>query len=66
MLLVRHILVWGRFPRLTYLDVGVDGVEGKLKADLVIALASAAVRNKVTALLLSSWQNSQSKKSIFR
>ena len=35
------------------LDVGLEAVEGELEADLVVALAGAAVRDVVAALLLS-------------
>ena len=39
-------------PRGNNLDVGLEAVEGELEADLVVALAGAAVRDVVAALLL--------------
>jgi hypothetical protein len=41
-------------PRSDDLDIGLKCVECQLKADLVISLAGAAVRNKSTAFLLSN------------
>jgi hypothetical protein len=43
MLILRHVHMEIGVLGWVYLDVGVDGVEGQLEADLVVALASAAV-----------------------
>ena len=42
----------GQPPRSNDLDVGLERIESELEADLVVALARAAVRDKATALLL--------------
>ena len=43
----------GQPPRRNDLDGGLQCVEGQLEADLVVALAGAAMRDEATALLLS-------------
>jgi hypothetical protein len=42
----------GQPPRRNDLDGGLEGVEGQLEADLVVALAGAAVRNEAALFLL--------------
>jgi hypothetical protein len=42
----------GVTPRSNDLDVGLEGVEGKLEANLVVTLASAAVGDSEAALAL--------------
>lgn len=44
----------GQPPGRNDLDAGLECVESKLEADLVVALASAAVGDEVTALLLGN------------
>jgi hypothetical protein len=44
----------GQPPGCNDLDAGLDCVEGKLEADLVVALAGAAVGDEVAALLLGN------------
>jgi hypothetical protein len=44
----------GQPPRRNDLDGRLESVECKLEADLIVALAGAAVGNKVTALLLGN------------
>jgi hypothetical protein len=44
----------GQPPRRNDLDGGLEGVEGQLEADLVVALAGAAVRNEAALFLLGN------------
>lgn len=45
-------------PRGDYLDVGLEGVEGKLEADLIVALAGTAVGDGEASLAL--WRSQES------
>ena len=50
----------GDAPGRDDLDVGLEAVEGELEADLVVALAGAAVRDVVAALLLGDGHHAAS------